>query len=84
MKEYAGDTTSPEYHGRMEFLARQIDHLFNGGDGDLRGETGFVLLVFPFDRDRSYYYVSNASREDVAIILKEQIARLAVSDVVGD
>jgi hypothetical protein len=81
MKEYAGDTTQPEYHGKMEFLARQIDHLFNG---DLRGETGFVLLVFPFDRDSSYYYVSNASREDVAIILKEQIARLAVSDVVDD
>lgn len=65
-----------EYHGKMEFLARQIDHFFNG---DLRGEarsTGFVLLVFPFhDHAGRCNYMSNANRADVVTLLKEQIAR---------
>jgi hypothetical protein len=64
------------YHGKMEFLARQIDHLFNG---DLRGEArevGFVLLVFPFaGHEGRANYMSNATREDVVTLLKEQIAR---------
>ena len=64
------------YHGKMEFLTRQIDHLFNG---DLRGEhrhTGFVLLVFPFGDDSGRCnYMSNADRRSVVTMLKEQIAR---------
>lgn len=64
-----------EYHGKMEFLAHQIDHLFNG---DLRGqdrEVGFVLLVFPFGDHGRANYMSNAERHDVVVMLKEQIAR---------
>jgi hypothetical protein len=65
-----------KYHGKMEFLAREIDHLLNG---DLRGEareTGFVLLVFPFnDHEGRANYMSNARREDVVTLLKEQIKR---------
>jgi hypothetical protein len=62
------------YHGKMEFLAREIDHLFNG---DLRGEArevGFVLMIFPLnDGDGRANYISNASRADVVTMLKEQI-----------
>lgn len=76
-KERLGDApVDAEYHGKMEFLARQIDHWFNG---DLRGEakqTGFVLLVFPFHgHEGRANYMSNATREDVVTLLKEQIAR---------
>lgn len=76
-KQQLGDApVDAEYHGRMEFLARQIDHLFNG---DLRGQAkqvGFVLLVFPFnDHQGRCNYMSNAQREDVVVLLKEQIAR---------
>lgn len=64
------------YHGKMEFLARQIDHLFNG---DLRGkdrEVGFVLLVFPFGgAEGRANYISNADRADIVTLLKQQIAR---------
>jgi len=75
--ERIGDApVAAEYHGKMEFLARQIDHLFNG---DLRGKdrtAGFVLLVFPFgDNGGRCNYMSNADRADVVIMLKEQIAR---------
>ena len=66
-----------DYHGKMEFLARQIDHLFNG---DLRGqdrEVGFVLLVFPFgDKEGRANFMSNgADRQDVVTLMKEMIAR---------
>ena len=76
-KHELGDApVDAELHGKMEFLARSIDHLFNG---DLRGEqreVGFVLLVFPFEgRDGRCNYMSNAAREDIVIMLREQIAR---------
>ena len=75
--ERIGDAPIEEsVHGKMEFLARQIDHFFNG---DLRGEdrlTGFVMLVFPFnDHEGRANYISNANRADVVLMLKEQIAR---------
>jgi hypothetical protein len=63
------------YEGNMRFLARYIDRLFNG---DLRGEarkTGFVLMVFNFGDTGRANYMSNANREDVVNMMKEQIAR---------
>lgn len=75
-KERIGDApVEAAYHGKMQFLAREIDHLFNG---DLRGQdrtTGFVLLVFPFNDEGRVNYMSNAERADVVNMLKEQIAR---------
>ena len=65
------------YHGKMTFLAQQMDHLFNG---DLRGElrtTGFVLMVFRYgDTSGRCNYISNgASRDDIVTLMKEMIAR---------
>ncbi|MEH2525889.1 MULTISPECIES: hypothetical protein [unclassified Bradyrhizobium] len=65
------------YRGKMEFLARQLDHLFNG---DLRGQerhTGFVLMVFRYgDEPGRCNYISNgADRNDVVTLMKEMIAR---------
>ena len=70
-----GLTAEREYSGKMAFLARHIDHFFNG---DLRGQdrtTGFVLMVFRFADRGHANYMSNTSREDVVAMLKEQIAR---------
>lgn len=77
--ETLGDAGLEEsYRGKMEFLARQLDHLFNG---DLRGQdrkTGFVLMVFPFGEDitgRCNYISNGAGRDDVVALMKEMIAR---------
>jgi hypothetical protein len=64
-----------EFVGKMTFLAREIDHLFNG---DLRGEdrnVGFALMVFKFGDAGRANYMSNANRDDVITLLKEQLAR---------
>lgn len=78
--EMLGDAPIEDtYHGRMNFLAAQMDHLFNG---DLRGEartTGFVLMVFPYGDDppgsRCNYISNGADRKDVVSLMKEMIRR---------
>jgi hypothetical protein len=66
------------YISQMRFLARQLDHLFNG---DLRGQdrpTGFILMVFPFgdeDKGRCNFISNGADRKDVVALMKEMIAR---------
>lgn len=65
----------PQYEQLMRDLANFLDGMFNG---DLRGKdrtTGFCLMVFPFDGDGRANYISNANREDVVTMLKEQLAR---------
>lgn len=63
----------PAYRGKIEFLARYMDHLFNG---DLRGQernVGFALVVFPYNYDASSQseYISNgADRSAVAELLQ--------------
>jgi hypothetical protein len=64
-----------QLHAKMEFLARQLDHLFNG---DLRGQdrkVGFCLMAFNFGEAGRANYISNANRADVVTLLKEQLAR---------
>jgi hypothetical protein len=66
-----------QYRGKMQFLAKQLDHLFNG---DLRGQertTGFVLMVFPYgdEQGRCNYISNGADRKEVVILMKEMIAR---------
>jgi hypothetical protein len=77
--EMLGDAPIEEtYRGKMNFLAKQLDHLFNG---DLRGQsrtTGFILMVFPFGEDihgRCNYISNGADRNDVVTLMKEMIAR---------
>jgi hypothetical protein len=59
--------------GKMEFLARYMDHLFNG---DLRGQdraVGFALIVFPYNYDmtsQSEYISNGADRSAVAELLR--------------
>jgi hypothetical protein len=68
----------PQYIKQMRALAEVIDEVFNGKPQERQGErtTGFVLLVFPFfDHHGRCNYMSNAKREDVVTMLKEQLAR---------
>lgn len=77
MAERLGDAPIEEEHRHlMNTLAHMLDHAFNGdAKGDDR-QTGFVLLVFPFDgHEGRCNYISNADRNDVVTMLKEQIKR---------
>ncbi|MDO8976751.1 hypothetical protein [Reyranella sp.] len=75
-KQSLGDAPiEPRYFEEMNTLARELDQRFNHGALPIR-HTGFVLLVFPFgNHDGRCNYISNADREDVIVLLKEQLAR---------
>jgi hypothetical protein len=64
------------YREKMNQLAHALDSVLNdGATGDDR-KTGFCLMVFPFaDFDGRANYISNAKREDIVVLLKEQLAR---------
>jgi len=66
----------PEFRDKMNHLARLIDTFFNGEAKGEERSTGFVLLLFPFnDHNGRCNYISNANRDDVVVMLKEQIKR---------
>src|SRR3954469_16018667 len=74
--ERLGDAPVEEaYHEQMVLIAKAIDAVFNG-DGDER-KIGFCLMVFPFGPgpEGRCNYVSNAKREEIVLLLKEQLAR---------
>lgn len=78
MPEQLGDAPiEPEYREKMVAIAQALDEMFNGKIGGPDRETGFILLVFPFgEKEGRCNYISNgASREDVVIMMKEQIKR---------
>jgi hypothetical protein len=65
-----------EYHAKMNALAAAIDTLFNGEVPKDQRKVGFVLLVYEFGAGEGRCnYISNAQREDVVVLLKEQLAR---------
>ena len=66
----------PEYIEQMNQLARVLDQRLNGLARGKARKTGFVLLVFPFDgHEGRCNYISSAEREDIIVLLKEQLAR---------
>ena len=75
-KHTLGDAPIEErYRQKMNELARLLDQELNGGKLPLRS-TGFVLLVFPFHgHDGRCNYISTAERDDVIVLLREQLAR---------
>jgi hypothetical protein len=61
----------------MNRLARGMDEILNGEAKGAARQNGFILLVFPFEGyEGRANYISNASRKDVVVMLKEQLARL--------
>ena len=66
----------PEYERIMNSLAHGVDEILNGKQRPK--PLGFVLLVFPFDEVKGEgrcNYISNAQREDIVVMLKEQVKR---------
>lgn len=66
-----------KYIDLMNSLARFLDGAFNGEAKGKDRETGFVLLVFPFNSTdgRSNYISNGADRKDIVVLMKEMIAR---------
>lgn len=69
------------YLAAMNRLAQGLDEFFNPGHGGKREkkQTGFALLVFPFDDDDPkgrMNYISNANRETMLAGIKELLASL--------
>jgi hypothetical protein len=64
----------PEYIQKMNELASFIDQYFN--ESQHTKKVGFCLMVFPFEGFTGRAnYISNAQREDVITLLKEQVKR---------
>lgn len=76
-ESYGDGPIEPEYADKMRAMAQALDELFNGDAKGPDRKVGFMVLVFPFGSgDGRCNYISNgASREDVIVMLKEQIAR---------
>jgi hypothetical protein len=77
-KHHFGDEAiEAQYFEQMNQLAQAIDELFNGTEKGKRRQTGFLLMVFPFNEHegRCNYISNGASRQDVIALFKEQIAR---------
>lgn len=68
---------SADYHEKMVAITRSLDVRFNGNAKGADRETGFVLLVFPFNsHDGRCNFMSNgADRKDIVVLFKEMIAR---------
>jgi hypothetical protein len=65
----------PKYKSMMMQVAKWVDAKFNGTKRKDR-RIGFVLLVFPLnDHGGRCNYISNGSRDDVMVLLREQLAR---------
>jgi hypothetical protein len=77
MTQTIGDAPiEPRLVEQMNTLARLLDKVLNGDAKGHDRKTGFVLLVFPFEGSEGRCnYISNADRDDVVVMLKEQIKR---------
>lgn len=74
--ETLGDAPiDPALHQLMNELGRGIDDVLNLNSAAGK-VNGFVLMAFPFENHNGRCnYVSNATRETVIVMLKEQLAR---------
>lgn len=68
-----------QYRAQMAALAKAVDELLNPELPGLPGggkRNGFIIMMFPFEgHGGRCNYISNARREDVVVMLKEQLAR---------
>lgn len=66
-----------EFREQMNAIASVLDETFNGSARGADKKVGFVLLVFPYDAPagRANYISNGADREDICVMMREQIAR---------
>lgn len=63
------------YRENMNALAKGLDDILNGEDNP-DPHVGFILMVFPLNgHEGRCNYIAKARREDVIVLLKEQLAR---------
>lgn len=76
MSNQIGDKPiDPDLVALMNGVAKGIDDVLNGATPGPK-HNGFILMVFPFEgHEGRCNYISNACREDVVVLLKEQLAR---------
>jgi hypothetical protein len=83
MVERLGDKPiEPQYIEMMNKIAKGLDRIFNGDKKGADRPTGFVLLVFPFDKEghapsdgRCNFISNGADRKDIVVLFKEMISR---------
>jgi hypothetical protein len=60
----------PEFIEKMNVLAQALNQYLN----PIGKKVGFVLLTFNFDEGGRCNYISNADREDIKVLLREQLS----------
>lgn len=80
MNNQLGDQPIEErYRAQMRALAAAIDEFLNArlpGVPVGKKKNGFIIMMFPFgEGEGRCNYISNARREDVVVMLKEQLAQ---------
>lgn len=79
MPERLGDGPVEElYRAQMTVVAQTLNEFFNGKAKGKDRQTGFVLLVFPFNDDpkgRCNFISNGADRKDLVNLFKEMIQR---------
>jgi hypothetical protein len=73
-KKLGSGPIQPSLYTLMNKLAHALDTAFN--PDKKKREVGFVLLSFPFGESHGgrCNYISNAEREDIVTLLKEQLS----------
>jgi len=83
-KHNLGDAPiEPKFEELMNVLAQGIDRCIN--ESPSNRTNGFVLMIFPFsEHGARTNYISNANREDIITLLKEQLSRFeGMAETVG-
>lgn len=76
-KHTLGDAPIEAKHREiMNSVARGLDDVFNGELKGKKRKVGWCLMVFDFGQGPGRAnYISNADRNDIVVLLKEQLAR---------
>lgn len=74
MSDLTPTPIEPKYAEIMKALAEGIDGIVNP-DPEHK-DTGFILMLFPLaGHEGRCNYISNGSRDDIRVLLREQLAR---------
>lgn len=68
-----------EYHAKMTAIMQGLDEVMNGDAKGADRKVGIVLMVYPMGEAEGgrCNYMSNSSREDVVVLMKEMIQRFS-------
>ncbi len=89
MTESLGDAPiQREFQEMMNELATVLDQILNSNKRGAERENGFIVMVFPFaqvlEGDLRVNYISNAQREDVINLLRNQLLHFETDRVADE